>query len=252
MGTMTVPTMAPDKRVVIVSGGSRGLGQALVQDRLDAGDIVATFSRSSNSFIDQLRSADPEGARFHWEAIEGTDLDGVRAFGMNVMRRYKRIDALINNAGVGSEGLLTMTSEREIHLALTLNLESVIVLTRTCLKAMIAARHGSIINISSVNALRGHKGLAVYSATKAGLLGLTRSLAREAGPQGITVNAIAPGFFESEMVGHLSDAQRARIIRRTPMRAMCTTQDLVDSARFLLETRAITGQTLVVDGGFTC
>lgn len=240
-----------DKKVVVISGGSRGLGQALVQDRLDAGDIVATFSRSSNDFIDRLRSADPNGERFHWEAIEGTDLDGVRAFGMNVMRRYKRIDALINNAGIGVEGLLTMTSERDIHLALTLNLESVIVLTRTCLKAMIANRHGSIINISSVNALRGHKGLSVYSATKAGLLGFTRSLATEVGPQGVTVNAIAPGFFESDMVGHLTDAQRARIIRRTPMRAMCTTQDIVDSARFLLSTRAITGQTLSVDGGFS-
>jgi 3-oxoacyl-[acyl-carrier protein] reductase len=223
--------VATDKKVVIISGGSRGLGQALVQDRLDAGDIVATFSRSSNSFIDQLRKADPDGARFHWEAIEGTDLDGVRTFGMNVMRRYKRIDALINNAGVGVEGLLTMTSERDIHLALTLNLESVIVLTRTCLKAMIAHRHGS--------------------ATKAALLGFTRSLASEVGPQGVTVNAIAPGFFESEMVGHLTDAQRARIINRTPMRAMCTTQDIVDSARFLLSTRAITGQTLSVDGGFS-
>ena len=243
--------MATEKKVVIISGGSRGLGQALVQDRLDAGDIVATFSRSSNSFIDQLRSADPNGERFHWEAIEGADLDGVRTFGMNVMRRYKRIDALINNAGVGVEGLLTMTSERDIHLALTLNLESVIVLTRTCLKAMIANRHGSIINISSVNALRGHKGLSVYSATKAALLGFTRSLASEVGPQGVTVNAIAPGFFESEMVGHLTDAQRARIINRTPMRAMCTTQDIVDSARFLLSTRAITGQTLSVDGGFS-
>lgn len=243
--------VSTDRKVVIISGGSRGLGQALVQDRLDAGDIVATFSRSGNDFIDRLRSADPDGSRFHWEPIEGTDLDGVRTFGMNVMRRYGRIDALINNAGVGIEGLLTMTSERDIHRALTLNLESVIVLTRTCLKAMIAERHGSILNISSVNALRGHKGLAVYSATKAALLGFTRSLATEVGPQGITVNAIAPGFFESEMVGHLTDAQRARIIRRTPMRAMCTTQDIVDSARFLLSTRAITGQTLAVDGGFT-
>jgi 3-oxoacyl-[acyl-carrier protein] reductase len=240
-----------DKRVVIISGGSRGLGQALVQERLDAGDIVATFSRSGNAFIDRLRSADPDGERFHWEAIDGTDLDGVRAFGMNVMRRYRRIDALINNAGIGVEGLLTMTSEADIHRALTLNLESVIVLTRTCLKGMLANRHGSIINISSVNALRGHKGLAVYSATKAALLGFTRSLATEVGPQGITVNAIAPGFFESEMVGHLTDAQRARIIRRTPMRAMCTTQDIVDTARFLLSTRAITGQTLSVDGGFS-
>jgi 3-oxoacyl-[acyl-carrier protein] reductase len=240
-----------DKRVVIISGGSRGLGQALVQERLDAGDIVATFSRSGNAFIDRLRSADPDGERFHWEAIDGTDLDGVSAFGMNVMRRYKRIDALINNAGIGVEGLLTMTSEADIHRALTLNLESVIVLTRTCLKGMLANRHGSIINISSVNALRGHKGLAVYSATKAALLGFTRSLATEVGPQGITVNAIAPGFFESEMVGHLTDAQRARIIRRTPMRAMCTTQDIVDTARFLLSTRAITGQTLSVDGGFS-
>jgi 3-oxoacyl-[acyl-carrier protein] reductase len=244
--------MPPDARVVVVSGGSRGLGRALVRSLLAKGDVVATYSRASNAFVDEIRTADPDGARFLWQSVDGADIASVKAFAMNVIRRYRRVDVLINNAGVGIEGLLTLTPEKAIHDALALNLESAIALTSACLKGMLTVRRGCIINISSVNAMRGHKGLAVYSATKSALDGFTRSLAREVGSQGIVVNSIAPGFFESDMVGHLTQAQRDRIIRRTPLRALCTVQDLVEAAHFLMTARSITGQTLAVDGGFSC
>jgi 3-oxoacyl-[acyl-carrier protein] reductase len=241
-----------EPHVTIVSGGSRGLGQAVVQDRLDAGDIVATFSRSASPFIESTHAADPRSERFYWESLDGADLPNVSAFATRILQKYGRIDTLINNAGMGVDGLLTTSSLQDIHRGLTLNLEAVIVLTRQCLKGMLLARQGCIINISSVNAIRGHSGLAVYSATKAALLGFTRSLAREVGPQNIRVNDIAPGFFESDMVRELSAPQRERILRRTPLRALCTPQDLVHTVRFLMGARAVTGQTIVVDGGFSC
>lgn len=244
--------MSSEPKIVVISGGSRGLGQALGEARLRAGDVVATFSRSANAFIEAQRTADPEGERFHWAAVDGTDSTAVAEFARNVIRRYRRVDAVISNAGVALDGLLTMTREDDIRRVLALNLEAAIVLIRTCLKPMLVARSGSVISISSVNGLRGHKGLAVYSATKAGLDGFTRSLAREVGPQGITVNSVAPGFFESDMVEHLHPEDRARIMRRTPMRALATVDDLARTVDFLLGSRAITGQVIAVDGGFSC
>ncbi len=244
--------MSSEPKIIVISGGSRGLGQALVEARLRKGDVVATYSRGSNAFIDAQRTSDPNGARFHWEAVDSADTAAVRAFAQGVFRRYGRIDAVICNAGMALDGLLTMTQEDDIRRLLTVNLESAIVLIRSCLKPMLAARSGSVISISSVNGLRGHKGLSVYSATKAGLDGLTRSLAREVGPQGITVNSLAPGFFESDMVEHLHPAQRERIVRRTPMRSLATVDDLVRTVDFLLASKAITGQTIAVDGGFSC
>lgn len=244
--------MSYEKRVVLISGGSRGLGQALVEGRLRAGDVVATFSRAPSTFTDRQCAADPKGARFHWEAVDGADTAAVRTFAQSVARRYGRIDAVICNAGMALDGLLTMTREDDIRRLLTVNLEAAIILIRACLKPMLAAQSGSVISITSVNGLRGHKGLSVYSATKAGLDGMTRSLAREVGPQGITVNSLAPGFFESDMVEHLPPAQRMRIVKRTPMRALATVDDLVRTVDFLLLSRSITGQTIAVDGGFSC
>lgn len=243
--------MNSPSRVTVVSGGSRGLGAALVKDCLDRGDTVAVFSRSASPFIDELRADPALSARFHWQAVDAADIAAVEAFGTDTLRRYGRIDTLINNAGVAIEGLLTTSSAAEIHRGLALNLESVIALSRVCLKGMLVARGGCIINISSVNAIRGHSGLSVYSATKAALLGFTQSLAREVGPLGIRVNAIAPGFFETDMVQHMSEQQRARILRRTPLGKLCSLDDLVECARFLMTCRGITGQTLVVDGGFS-
>ncbi len=243
--------MNAPSRVTLVSGGSRGLGAALVKECLDRGDTVAVFSRSPSPFTESLRSDPATSDRFHWQAVDAADAAAVDAFALDVRRRYGRIDTLINNAGIAVEGLLTTSSQAEIRHALALNLESVIVLSRACLKGMLAARSGCIINVSSVNAIRGHSGLSVYSATKAALIGLTQSLAREVGPAGIRVNAIAPGFFESDMVQHMSEQQRARIVRRTPLGKLCTIDDLIGCARFLMDCQGITGQTLVVDGGFS-
>lgn len=246
--------MGADQAVVVISGGSRGLGRALVERCLAAGSIVATFSRSSTPFIEQCLARDPDRQTFFWEAIDGTDEACLKTFVTDVAQRYGRLDALINNAGMGIDGLLPLARASDIAQGIDLNIKGAIFLTRVCARFMLRQQCGCIINISSVHAIRGHAGVAVYSATKAALDGLGRSLAKELGPKNIRVNSIAPGYFESDMVGHLTDAQKSRIIRRTPLGRLGTVEDVANVVLFLMSPQAsfITGQTLVVDGGLTC
>ena len=241
-------------KIVIVSGGSRGLGQSLVTGCLERGYTVATFSRSESPFIKTLTQQDPEHKRFLWESVDATDPAALKAFVSRVASTYGRVDALINNAGVGIDGILPTMRASQIEQGIDLNLKASIYLIQACSKQMLQHSSGSIINISSVNAVRGHSGVAVYSATKAALDGLTRSLARELGPKHIRVNSVAPGYFESEMVADLTPEARQRIIRRTPLGRLGTAEDMAQVVLFLLSPAAsfITGQTIVVDGGITC
>ncbi|MDM8550097.1 SDR family oxidoreductase [Desulfobacterales bacterium HSG2] len=240
------------RKVVVISGGSRGLGRGIAEAMLNDGNIVATFSRSPTPFTKELMK---EGRDvFLWEAADGEDSEQLRRFAGSVIRRHGRIDILVNNAGVGIDGIMTLAREADIHRGIALNLEAAIHLSRACLKSMLPQRSGCIINISSVNAVRGHAGVAVYSATKAALDGLTRSLAREVGSEGIRVNSVAPGYFESDMSDRLSEKRLSQIIRRTPLGRLGRVSDIVGMIRFLISEEAdfVTGQTFVVDGGLTC
>jgi 3-oxoacyl-[acyl-carrier protein] reductase len=239
-------------QVALLSGGSRGLGAALVQALLDAGWRVATFSRELTPFVQRCR--DRHAGAFDWQALDAADFDALRGWVAQVRDRWDRIDALVNNSAVSREGRLPLQSTDDIHTLLTVNLESVIHLTRAAAQAMLNQRHGAIVNISSVNALRGHAGVAVYSATKAALDGLSRSLARELGASGIRVNSVAPGYFASALTAGMHDEQRQQIVRRTPLGRLAEAEDIAGVVRFLLsdEARFVTGQTIVVDGGLTC
>ncbi|MBN1394675.1 MAG: SDR family oxidoreductase [Pirellulales bacterium] len=238
--------------VAVVSGGSRGLGQAIVTELMLHGLTVATFSRSKTPFVDEQTAADPQAKRFRWESLDGADAQALAGFARGVLQRYGRIDALVNNMATLGDGLLTMMRDADIHRQVSMNLESAIFLTRACLKGMLPQGSGSIVNISSVNALRGHKGVSIYSATKAALIGLTKSLAVEVGPAGIRVNCVAPGYFSSDMTAAFTDEQRARIARRTPLKRLGTVEDIAKAVWFLLspESSFITAQVIAVDGGF--
>lgn len=245
-----------DAPVVLISGGSRGLGLSLVDRFLDEGWRVVTFSRSKTPEIEQREGehGSTEQGRFMWLEVDGSDETQIRQAVKSVTSVWKRIDTLINNAGTGHDGLLALQRMQDVDQLLDVNLRSAILLTQLCSKSMIRNGAGSIVNISSVNSVRGHSGVAVYSATKAALDGLTRSLARELGPRNIRVNSVAPGYFESAMVGELSDDARKRIQRRTPLGRLASTAEITEAVYFLASEQGsfITGQVLVVDGGLTC
>jgi len=234
--------------VAIVSGGSRGLGLAVVRRLLETGWSVATFSRG-----DPPADLGPR-RRLHWCRVDARDADAVKRFVAEVHERWGAVHALVNNGAIMNESLLTMAREREIVDLVATNVTAPLLLTRAALKVMLLSRGGRIVNVSSIVGRVGVRGVAAYSATKAALEGLTRSLAREVGELGIRVNAVAPGYLDTDMTGGMTEEQRARIVRRTPLGRLGQVGEVAGVIEWLLSPGAafITGQTFVVDGGFTC
>jgi len=240
----------------IISGGSRGLGLAVASRLLERGDRIATFSRSGSAALDGLASRHP--GRVHQEQFDTADSAAIRRFVANAVDRFGRVDHCVANAAVAAEGILATMSDADIDAMLTVNLRGAIVLVRECVRQFLAqpkarpdAEAGAVVVVSSVVAARGSPGLAVYAATKAGLEGFARCLAREVGPRGIRVNAVAPGFLATELSATLSSSDRERIVRRTPLGRLGDTADIIGAIDFLTSPGAafVTGQTLTVDGG---
>ena len=240
---------SPEKQSIIISGGSRGLGQAIVQALLQDGHQVATFSRKPTDFTTE--AAKRFEGRFLFESLDITDTESLHRFVMETHKTFGTIDGLINNAAIAIDGVLALSREEDIDRMLDVNLKSSLVLTRECSRLMLLQNSGNIINISSIIAMRGFSGLSTYAATKAGMVGMTQALARELGPKKIRVNAIAPGYLETEMSEALSDSQRKQIIRRTPLGRLGKSEDVVPVVQFLLspESAFLTGQVITVDGG---
>jgi 3-oxoacyl-[acyl-carrier protein] reductase len=241
--------MAPT--VTIVSGGSRGLGLALVEMLLARGDTVATFSRSGSPAV-EAHAAAAAGRLVH-ERLDAADPAAVRGFVARVAGRCGRIDHCIANAAVAHEGVLATTSDDAIDTLLAANLTGSLVLSRECVRQMLVQSGGcpSVTLVSSIVAARGSPGLSVYAATKAGLEGFARSLARELGPRGIRVNCVAPGFLETDLSASLAAGDRDRIARRTALGRLGTPADVVGAVAWLTSPAAsfITGQVITVDGG---
>jgi 3-oxoacyl-[acyl-carrier protein] reductase len=240
------------QRVAVVSGGSRGLGARLVARLLDDDWCVATFSRTPSAAVEELGRAHPD--RFAWTAADLADAPALREVATGAVRRFGGIDLLVNNAAVLRQELFLTVSARRVTELVTANLVAPILLTQACARAMSARGGGQVVNVSSINAVRGHRGVAVYSATKAGLDGLGRALARELGPMGIRVNSVVPGFFDSDMTAGVTDGNRDKIARRTPLGRLGTVDEVVDTVLFVISPGSsfLTGQTIVVDGGITC
>ena len=179
--------------------------------------------------------------------MDGRDHDALRAFVASVVERvFGRIDVLVNNAGIAVEGILPTMQPKDIVEAVDVNLTAALMLSQACSRAMLRQGSGCIINISSVNAIRGHSGVAAYSRPKRQSNPLTRSLARELGPRNIRVNSVAPGYFESDMVKVMPEKWKQRIVRRTPLGRLARIEEVANAVQFLASDQAsfITGQTI--------
>jgi 3-oxoacyl-[acyl-carrier protein] reductase len=239
----------------LVSGGSRGLGLAIVERLLARGDRVATFSRSGSTALTALAAAHPD--RLHAETLDGSESAAVIGFVGRVVERFGGLDHCVANAAVAHEGVLATMRDDEIDQMLAVNVKGSIVLVRECVRQMLVSKAPasaacpSITLVSSIVAARGSPGLSVYAATKAAVEGFARSLARELGPRGIRVNAVAPGFLETDLSATLSEENRRRISRRTALGRLGTPADVLGAVEFLTSPAAafITGQVLTIDGG---
>ena len=240
---------------MIVTGASRGLGLAIAGALASSGYRVLAVARSATAELQALcattAQAGTGAVQFH-----PFDLLEVGAMAQLVSRLRQEagpLYGLINNAGLGTAGVLAMMRDEQIEALVRLNTLSPIVLTRHVVRSMMSERAGRIVNISSIVASTGYQALSVYSATKASLIGFTRSLARAVGPLGITVNAVAPGFGDTEMTRELDPKQREQIIRRSALRRLPEPADVAAAVEFLLSEKAknITGITLTVDSGNT-
>jgi 3-oxoacyl-[acyl-carrier protein] reductase len=240
---------------VIVTGGSRGLGLAMVRALAAAGYRVIALSRGSTVELAAASRAAADSGRgaIEFRACDLSDLSQIAPLVKALRADFGALYGLVNNAGLGSSGLLSNMRDQEIQRLIQLNTVSPILLSKYVVRSMMAQREGRIINIASIVASTGYGGLSVYSATKASLLGFTRSLAREVGQLGITVNAVAPGFVATEMTQELEESQRQQIARRSALKRMADPIDVARGVEFLLGDggRNITGTTLTIDAGNT-
>jgi 3-oxoacyl-[acyl-carrier protein] reductase len=245
-----VPAASLDGKVALVTGASRGIGRAIALELAAAGaEVVVNYARSEAAAAEVVETiAAAGGQAWSHRADVGQD-EEVEAMVREIVSRHGRIDVLVNNAGITRDGLLMRMKTADWQSVLDLNLSGCFFTTRAVSKLMLKARSGRIINITSVVALMGNPGQANYSAAKAGLIGLTRSNAAEFASRGVTVNAVAPGFIESEMTASL-DAEP--ILKAIPLGRMGTAKEVAGLVRFLAADPAaayITGQVLQVDGG---
>ena len=248
---MSESTKPEQMKTVIVTGVSKGLGLALAT-RLaaDEGVRLVGLSRSVGAGYEGLMAAAPE--RVHHVAFDAADIAAIPGLVRAITREHGRIYGLVNNAGMGLDGVLATQHASDIARVLKVNLEAPITLCKYAARSMMPARQGRIVNISSIIASTGFHGLAAYAASKAGLEGLTRSLSRELGKMGITVNCVAPGYMETEMTEGIDVHKMASIRRRAPL-GLARPDDAAGAVVYLLgpDGARVTGSILTVDGGST-
>ena len=241
---------------VIVTGGSRGIGLGIVRCLAKSGYSVLALARKE---CPELRAAIEEAARrgtgsIGFAAYDLAETDGLAALVKQLRKDLGPIYALVNNAGMSIDGTLALTSDTAIEKVVQLNVVSPMLLSKYVLRSMLAdGAGGRIVNLASIVAFTGYSGLSVYASTKASMIGFTRSLAREVGRAGVTVNAVAPGFVDTEMTRGLTEEHREQIMRRSALRRLVEVDDVAAAVEYLLSdgARNITGTVLTVDAGNT-
>ncbi|MBI1804207.1 MAG: 3-oxoacyl-[acyl-carrier-protein] reductase [Ignavibacteriae bacterium] len=241
-----------DDKVALVTGGSRGIGRAIAVALADAGaHVMIVYRRAAEEaecVADEIKKKGRSSVAFQGDVavyIEAKDIVD------KVVVQYNRLDILVNNAGITKDGLLMRMTEEDWDGVINTNLKSVFNVTKAAIRPMMTQRSGKIINITSVSGIIGNAGQANYAASKAGMIGFTKSLAKELGSRNIQVNAVAPGFVETDMTAKLTDEQRQKLAEIIPLRRTAKPEEIAGVVRFLASSDAdyITGQVICVDGG---
>ena len=241
-----------ENQVAVVTGAGRGIGHAIALRLANEGARVASVSRSESNAqrtADEINATRADAARAY--AVDVADHAAVQAVAARILEDFGRVDILINNAGVTRDGLSMRMAIEDWNTVVDTNLRGAFSFAQAVMRSMIKQRSGRIINISSVTGLTGNAGQANYAASKAGLIGLTKTLARELASRGITVNAVAPGFIMTDMTDVLSDQVKEAILSKIPLGKFGEGADIAAAVAFLAapEAKFITGQVLTVDGG---
>jgi 3-oxoacyl-[acyl-carrier protein] reductase len=239
-------------RSVLVSGGTRGVGLAIGRKLAADGYRVFALGRKESDLLSGAIAEFPSGV-MNFLPFDLANVDDIPELLRELKAEHGPLYGLVNNAALGTDGLLSNMHNSDIEKLVRLNTLSPIVLTKYAVRAMMTEGEGRVVNISSIIGFTGYSGLSVYGATKASMLGFTRSLAREVGKLGVTVNAVAPGFMDTDMTDSMTDEQRAKIAGRAALRRLVDVEDVAASVAFLMSDAAknITGTTITVDAGNT-
>ena len=238
-------------QVILVTGSTRGIGKAIAEAFAAEGAVAIILGRT-DAQTDSVRDGIiKKGLKAESFCGDVTNLQNIREIVTKILDKYKRIDILVNNAGITKDNLLLRMSESDWDEVMNVNLRGTFICTKTVTKTMLKAKKGRIISISSIIGMIGSVGQANYAATKAGLIGFTKSIAKELASRNITVNAIAPGYIQTDMTDQLNDKTRDELLKQIPAGTLGTVNDVANACLFLASEEAsyITGQTIIVDGG---
>ena len=240
-------------QVAIVTGASQGIGRACAVELSRNGAKVACVARSAEKLAEVVQTIRDEGGEAEAFTCDVSDGESVKSTVAAVIEAWGKLDILVNNAGITKDGLMVRMSDEDWDAVINTNLRGAFLFARAASIVMMQARHGRIINMTSVSGLIGNKGQANYSASKAGMIGMTRTLSKELAKRKVTVNAVAPGFIESEMTKVLGETILKEVRKSIPANRIGTPEDIAAAVVFLASSAAsyITGQVLTVDGGMT-